>query len=403
MRIPVAAAALLACAVPAVAGTLVVPSDGYPTIQSAVDDAGPGDVIVVAAGEYEESVDVSGKEGLAIRGKGWPVILPGPSSSGFHLGDCTGVTITGFEIDAGMYGVDAAYAGSTVLSHLRISGTLGVGIRLDHCPQTLVTKCTVGGTASHGIEDTSTPQLVIEKCTLENAGGDSIRLSAGAGENLGTNAAVVTRNRITGGSGGIRFSGENAEISKNRIEGFTDMGIEILAGTSSTGTVVTKNRVANGGGAVGIKVNVSGLTVTRNSLDGSALYFDGNDQACDRNRVSNAVWGVYAAGNNCTITGNRLQALSAFGIRSNGIFCTLEGNAVAGVDGNGIELGGANNTVTGNRVSGATQNGFDISTIGNTLTGNKAKGCGGFDLKDNAAAGQNTYEGNRFGTTSIGP
>ena len=56
-------------ALPAMAVILDVPSVTYPTIQSAVTAAGPGDTINVAAGTYNENVVIpAGKDDLRIIG-----------------------------------------------------------------------------------------------------------------------------------------------------------------------------------------------------------------------------------------------------------------------------------------------------------------------------------------------
>lgn len=48
---------------------LIVPSMAYPTIQSAVDAAMPGDIVEILMGTYNENVVVEGKNDITIRGK----------------------------------------------------------------------------------------------------------------------------------------------------------------------------------------------------------------------------------------------------------------------------------------------------------------------------------------------
>ena len=55
---------------PSLAADLLVPSKQYPTIQSAIDDAAPGDVICIAAGTYtlKTTLDNRGKS-ITLRGE----------------------------------------------------------------------------------------------------------------------------------------------------------------------------------------------------------------------------------------------------------------------------------------------------------------------------------------------
>jgi len=394
-----AALALALCASSAGASVLKVPSDDYPTIQSAVDAAVPGDTIVVSKGIYDEDVSIDAKADLTIRGKGRPVIQP--FGIGFAVtGGSEAITITGFEIEGGAVGAQVEASVGVLLSRLFIHDSTQAGIDLSLDTGATISRCVLD-TMPTGIQDVTSDFLVIDRCVLTGVAGTGLSLSPDVGGNFGDNHAVVTRNRIAAGSEGIRFGGEDAEISRNAVTGFANFGIELPFATSSDRTVLSRNRVSGEAGAVGIKVASNQSTVSRNVLDGCAIYFDGNGHVVEGNRVANAIWGVYANGNGLTITGNRLSTLSAFGMRVNGTTCTVEGNLVAGVTGNGIEIGGGSNTVDGNRVSGATVNGFDVSGTGNTLTGNRASGSGEFDLRDHNAPAANTYEDNRFGTSQI--
>ena len=72
---------LAASAAAARADTLKVPSDDFPTIQGAVDAAVEGDVILVAAGVYAETVNIVERTGITLKGKGFPTIQPGAAVS----------------------------------------------------------------------------------------------------------------------------------------------------------------------------------------------------------------------------------------------------------------------------------------------------------------------------------
>ena len=64
-------AALGLTAAGASAATLRVPAD-QPTIQAAVDAAAPGDLVLVSAGDYFESVTIAGRSDLRIESEDGP-------------------------------------------------------------------------------------------------------------------------------------------------------------------------------------------------------------------------------------------------------------------------------------------------------------------------------------------
>lgn len=105
----------------------------WPSIQQAVDHAANGDVVVVAAGEYEESVTIEGKSALQVIGRcpkltlirgpaGAPALQIGPYS------DLT--TIRNIGITGESYGVAVWGSAHVLLSHVWVFGTLYPGIIL---------------------------------------------------------------------------------------------------------------------------------------------------------------------------------------------------------------------------------------------------------------------------------
>jgi plastocyanin len=136
---------------------LQVPAD-FPTIQSAVDAAGPGDLVLVAEGTYPEQVDVS-TEQLVIRGvdreavvvdgqfereMGFLVTADGVAIENMTVRDVTSNGfywdgVTGFRgsyltaVDAGTYGIYAFDSVDGVFEHSYASGSADGGYYIGQC------------------------------------------------------------------------------------------------------------------------------------------------------------------------------------------------------------------------------------------------------------------------------
>ena len=402
MRLPlaatVAAALGLAAASPALADTLKVPSEAYPTIQSAVDAASDGDTVSVAPGTYDEIVMVMDKTNLVIRGRARPV-LSGPGFA-FTVTGGSGVTITGFDIAGGGGGVSASMASGVTVSKVRVAAPSTLAFEFLQCAGAVLTRCEVVGSLAVAVQDTTSTGLRIEKCRFLDSTGDVVRVSPSAGPTNGSTGAVVSKNLIEGGTSGIRLGGDGSLIEKNRIT-VTVNGIVLDGATSSTGTIVSKNRIFNSGGADGIQVNEDGITIQGNALTGGGIFVAGDDEFVDRNvvRVS-AAYGIEASGSNLVLTRNQVLGATGDGISVAGGAAVVSGNKVVGVDGHGIVIDGLspNAQVLGNRVTASDGYGILVLDTPVTVTGNRASGNGQADYGDSNAEGDNTLTGNRFGT-----
>jgi nitrous oxidase accessory protein NosD len=396
MRIAAAATGafvVFAAAAAARAETRSVPSEAYPTIQSAVNAAEPGDVISIGPGTYIESVSVDALKGVQIRGRGRPVIEP-LGAVAMNLDSCEEVRIAG--IDLGGFGIVVESSTDVVLDRLRIthSGSDGQGIGSFQNDGLLVSRCTVAGDAAYGLWDIGTVGLVVEKCRFEGNWLYGILLSDA--DTTPTAGAVVSRNRIIGAEYGLLMGGADNVIEKNRFEGIVVHGITTWF--SVDGSVVSGNRVEVGGN-FGIQVLGTGYQVVGNTFEGGGtMAINGTGVLLDRNRVIAAVGtGISVQGSAHTLSRNQVRGATLDGILVAANDVVVDRNLVTGADDDGIVVSGSLCELTRNRVSAADDVGILVANTPNTITGNRSSGNGNFDLADTSAPGANSYEGNRFG------
>jgi serine protease len=211
----------LVTAVPVLGANLYVPSPSYPTIQSALAAAISGDTIYVAAGTYNENIDL--KNGVDVLGAGADVttiIGTGTGSVVTADGVGSGTTLDGFTITGGF----ATYGGGMFLSgsSLTISNCIfydnratnnGGGMRLISSSSPTVTNC-IFDTNSAGFfgggiacRDNSSPDIT--NCTIVN---NTATGNGGGGIYIHSSSPNITNNIIAGntapsGGGIYTFSG----------------------------------------------------------------------------------------------------------------------------------------------------------------------------------------------------
>jgi nitrous oxidase accessory protein len=338
---PLAFAAQLvlgATAVPAV--TLLVP-DTYATIQEAVDAAGPGDVVKVAAGVYAP-FDVTGKSDLVIKGKGKPIVDGGGAPG-------TVVEITG--------------SARVTLQGLVVRNNSGSarGIDVDASESVTIKRCRVADVYD-ALRAHASANVVVQKSLFEHIRNDAVDFSDDDVTGPAHDSQVRKNVFTDVANEAIEIEGDNHVVVQNRIE---RAGTAIALEDAATDAIVRKNRITTTTGDA-MRLTGSGHLVARNLVAGA-----GED-------------GIVVETTGATFRGNRVDGAADDGIEVG----PAPGLATL-------------NAFTANRVQGSARNGFAVSDGGNIFTRNAATGNGVFDLADTAGTGANTYTRNRFGSEQI--
>jgi parallel beta-helix repeat protein len=421
--LPVASFALVLAGSAAVAraDTLNVPSDDYPTIQSAVDAAAAGDVILVSAGVYAETITILEKTGVTLKGKGYPTIQPG-DGNGIIIDSSAQIVVSGFEVYQAVNGVFIGSSEDVSVSKMVVSGSTQDAFNLSGNLGVLVSKCEVNGTGDDGVEDSDSEDVTVEKCSFTGISDSVMYLSTINLPGNGSDRAKVVKNRIEGANNGILLGGADLLVEKNRVS-VSNLGIYVESSTGPTDGVITKNVVSTEG-TTGIYVSGTDFEIAGNSLAGGGIQVFGSGHVIDRNKVAGSSVGVNAVASGVTVTRNQVRDCSGDGILVPGNYVSVEGNKVQACAGRGIvvafsgdgpiagnrvsdcngrgfEISGSGNTLTGNKSTNNDTIGFYVTGTGNTFTGNRASGNGTIDLADTNAEGVNTYTGNKFGTQQI--
>jgi parallel beta-helix repeat protein len=317
----VTAVALFACLGNArAAATLTVDDDGaqcpsapYSDIQSALDDAEPGDTIVVCPGTYDPAeVDTS----VTIRGFtkvpnasacADPDYDPDPNDAQESVVDggfsvfASHVTITGFTIfdaDSGVY----VSGGSSVVGVSRnVIEQNSIGVYMNGSRVTVDGNCirdnNAGGAASgNGIysdQGLSTGTIVGNVFSINEETGvnligdgtgsvDSVLIDGNASSSdgdlvslIGVTNSTISNNNVTGATGSaiyVQSANHGLTIDRNTLTAGEDEGIAVDAadgsateGEHSDGLSVTQNTIKSG--------------ATDNEDAGIAIYFDSLDNS----------------------------------------------------------------------------------------------------------------------------
>lgn len=352
---------LAVLAVGATADTLRVPAD-FTTIQAAVDAARPGDVIDIAKGTYDESVVISGKNQIALRGKAKPTIDGGDSAVPLRIEDSDAITVDGLVLANGLE------------NDLEIVGSSNVVIQ----------RCQLDGGALDGIGVDDSTNVLIEKNHFEAQGDDGIDFDQEEGP--------VT----------------NARISKNRFERVSDDAIDL----DGSGHLVEKNRAKRCDTGIHVEEGSTGNALEKNTIedtDDTAISIEGSDNVVVKNKLRRAGdEGISVHGDRNRVESNKIDRAGDDALDVEGSDNEILSNQGRNSGGNGVEVGelDAPGAATGNlfehnKIAGSSENGFLVRDTGNTFRANNASKSHGFDLLDETVPGGNVYLDNHFGTQQV--
>jgi parallel beta-helix repeat protein len=297
MRIALAAAALIAAALPAAAETIhVSPGPGSP-IQDAVNSAQNGDVILIGKGTYRENVSVTAFTNLTLQAEG-KVTLDGDFEEAdddvLSITSCSGVSVIGIRFrNAGDDGIDSRY-----------------------CEDLAVRECTFLDAGDCGIEDITSSGFVVEDCVFARCGwGLAISYNNGTGT-----SGIEVRDSVFKkmGSYGIDFNGHDAIVENNRFVAAAE-AIKVANGGAWTGALISGNRIA-GSATVGINLNGGQHDVVGNTLRGCfvgiAVRGAGGHTITDNNVRGSTDVGIALESEGNVVTDNTALGSALFDLQS---------------------------------------------------------------------------------------
>jgi len=332
-----------------------VPADA-PTIQGAVDAAGPGDQVRISAGLYHENVHVVGKSDLEIRGVGNVVI---------DVGD-------------GDFGIRADDVSDFILSHLGVQGTAtSSGILIHANSSVLVSKCHIAkvGVIAIGI---SGHDAIIDRCSVR---GDPNELSTGIV--LDADDSTVRRCRIKLCHTGIEILGSDNTVENNRLTRINDDAVMVFSSSDeSARNVIARNKIRHARSGIRATGESPQTIVRMNSIrdvESSGISID--DESCDsvvwENKVADSDYdGIRVSADRVILQGNRVRNARCFGIQLNG---------------------SKGHSVIANYVRYAEEDGMRVSAANSMFVANNIRKSGWCDLHDTSDGDTNTYIGNSLG------
>lgn len=413
---PLTAAWLLTAALApaAAADTLLVPAD-HPTIQAAVDAAGPGDEVLVKGGNHPERVVLHGRRELTVRLLG-QARLDGKAALevGFTIVDCDEIDLVGLDVRRSAGSALLVQGSTGVRVHGgRLQQVGGDGIVLEHSDGVELRDLHLDKVGGHGVRARGGRGLLVEDVVLRRLGGNGLLIGEPGqpAEDVVLRAVRVDR----GAADGLLVLATGGLLEDVRVRRVDGHGLLLSPEAGSAWVTVQRARVVRVGGhglgLAGLQHVVRESDVVRPGLSGIVVAGAGHELLA--NRVVRpgldglAVLGVPPAeggspgGHELSDTLLRRPARDGIVLGSGAPGNLLRRNRVVRAAADGLQIESSANDLLENESSKAGLNGFEMHAGSNVVRRNRAAGSGGYDLQDLAGEAGNFYLDNDFAKVNI--
>jgi hypothetical protein len=271
------------------AGTEAAP---YRTLQKAANEAGPGDVVSVAAGTYVGfETDTSGTSSnrIVFRANGTVNVTQASSGYGIYINNASYVTIEGFSVSGtSLKGIAAR--GATATSPMRgvqilnntVTNTVQEGMYLSQLNASLIEGNTISNvgtsgttTTGHGLHlaNAGSDNTIVRNNTFSapnNDWGEALHINGdiGVGGDGIIQGLVIENNRFLGGfNNAMSLDGVQSSTIRNNIIVDTHhhgiRGYQIDGGGGPSGLIIVNNTI-----------DVPGNAVKTTDDDGASIVFN---------------------------------------------------------------------------------------------------------------------------------
>lgn len=378
----------------------------FTSIQAAIDNAFPGDTILIFPGVYEENVDVyvtnltltsqSSSQGDA---SGDTIVKAANSLDDVFYIIADGVTIRGLNIigpvdypSSGIHLNGVKYCNiennhlsnnysDTILNTFSMNSSLvlsnsssgpGSGIRLDSSSSNFLGNNTVSGNGTSILLSNSTENTLLNN----SASGSSYGFWVDSSSNNILDGNTLLNNNI---GVYLKTSSENV-LNNSKVSNSTDSGINLWysVGNTLSNSTASKNKVSI------VLRNSSENLLNNNTVSdndyGFWLYSSSNDNELNNNRASNNQIGIHVRGSSGnTLTGNTALNSTGSGIS---VWESVENTLI-------------NNAASNNYVSFYLQNSSKSTLFDNTVSGSSYGMWIAFSSNSNLS--ENSVSNNKFG------